>query len=236
MRYLLALLISIFLFPSNSPAESTNVLRPTSTYTDIISSKIINSSIQLSIYSYKPSLGDLNELLRGVGISKTPSDLMTSLSFVIHHLPQLDSRVELGFWSTELSTLPPNPLILNASLTPISYQIIYRPVLLYNYLPIYIGGGIGYLKTNFTGNLTETLEAQGITLGSDASNTIGYVFIGAELLNWEANPGSKNRFGMNASINLEIKRVLKTIETTTTPPLDIILDGTAIGLGVRSKF
>ncbi|RKU25166.1 hypothetical protein C6497_16595 [Candidatus Poribacteria bacterium] len=196
----------------------------------------MNPSIQLSIYSYKPSLGDLNDLLVNLGIPKTPSELMTSLSIVLHHLPQIDSRIEIGYWSTELSTPPPNPLILNASLTPISYQIIYRPELLYNYIPIYIGCGIGYLRANFSGNLTETLEAQGITLGSDASNTIGYVFIGAELLNWESNPGSENRFGMNASINLEIKRILKTIETTTNPPLDIILDGTAIGLGVRTKF
>lgn len=236
MRFLLIILISILLFSSHSPAENTNVLRPTSTYTEIISSKIVNSSIQLSIYSYKPSLGGLNDLLLNLGVPKTPSEIMTSLSIVIHHLPQIDSRIEIGYWSTEISTQSPNPLILNASLTPISYQIIYRPELLYDYIPIYIGCGIGYLRANFSGNLTEALEAQGITLGSDASNTIGYVFIGAELLNWQANPGSENRFGMNASINLEIKRILKTIETTTTPPLDIILDGTAIGLGVRTKF
>ena len=236
MRFLLTILISILLFSSNAPAENTSVLRTTSTYPEIISSKIMNSSIQLSIYSYKPSLGDLNELLLTFGIPKTSSELMTSLSIVLHHLPQIDSRIEIGYWRTELSTLPPNPLILNASLTPISYQFIYRPELLYNYLPIYIGGGIGYLRANFSGDLSETLEAQGITLGSDASNTIGYVFIGAELLNWEANPGSVNRFGMNAIINIEFKRILKTIETTTTPPLNIILDGTAIGLGVRTKF
>lgn len=236
MRYLYAVLIAIFFFSSNSPAENTNLLRPTSTYPEIISSKIVNSSIQFSIYSYKPSLGDLKDLLSSIGIPKTPSELMPSLSIVLHHIPQIDSRIEIGYWKTELSTLPPNQLVLNASLTPISYQLIYRPELLYNYLPIYIGCGIGYLRANFSGNLTETLEAQGITLGSDASNTIGYVFIGAELLNWEVNPGSEDRFGMNASINLEIKRILKTIETTTTPPLDIVLDGTAIGLGVRTKF
>lgn len=236
MRYLLTILIFFLLFSSYSPAENSNVLSPTSNYTEIISSKIINSSFQLSIYSYKPSLGDLNELLLNLGIPKTPSEIMTSLSIVLHHLPQIDSRIEIGFWSTELSTPPPNPFILNASLTPISYQIIYRPELLYDYIPIYIGCGIGYLRATFSGNLTEILEEQGITLGSNASNTFGYVFMGAELLNWEANPGSENRFGMNASINLEIKRILKTIETDTNPPLDIILDGTAIGLGVRTKF
>lgn len=236
MRYIHAILIAIFLGTSNLSAENNNILHPTSTYSEIISSKIVNSSIQFSIYSYRPSLGDLKDLLISLGIPNTPSELMPTLSIVLHHLPQIDSRIEIGYWSTELSTLPPNPLILNATLTPISYQLIYRPELLYNYLPIYLGCGIGYLRANFSGNLMDILEAQGISLESNTSNTIGYVFIGAELLNWEVNPGSELRFGRNASINIEIKRILKTIETTTTPPLDIVLDGTAIGLGVRTKF
>ncbi|MCG9129533.1 hypothetical protein JT359_18240 [Candidatus Poribacteria bacterium] len=236
MRYLLSVFISIFVFSSNSPAENINIFRQSTNYSDIISNKIVNSSLQFSIYSYKPSLGDLNDLLLSIGIPKTSSELMPSLSIVINHLPQIDSRIELGYWSTDLSTTSPDPLTLNASLTPFSYQLIYRPELLYNYIPIYIGGGIGYLRANFSGNLMDTLEAQGITLANNATNTFGYVFIGAELLNWEANPGSEDKFGMNASINIEIKRILKTIETTTTPPLNIVLDGTAIGLGVRTKF
>ena len=236
MRYIYTVLFAIFLLTSNSSAENNNILRPTSNYSEFISNKIVNSSIQFSIYSYKPSLGDLKDLLLSIGIPKTPSELMPTLSIVLHHLPQIDSRIEIGYWRSELSTLPPNPLILNASLTPISYQVIYRPELLYNYLPIYLGCGIGYLRANFSGNLMDTLEAQGITLGSDTSNTIGYVFIGAELLHWEVKPGSEGRFGTNASINIEIKRILKTIETSTTPPLDIVLDGTAIGIGVRTMF
>ena len=47
-----------------------------------------------------------------------------------------------------------------------------------------------------------------------------------KLLQWE----------YNLALNLELKRILKTVETTGTTPLNLILDGTAIGLGVKMAF
>ena len=72
----------------------------------------------------------------------------------------------------------------------------------------------------------DLVEQQGISFNDSSSGLTGYVLIGAELLQWE----------YNLALNLELKRILKTVETTGTTPLNLILDGTAIGLGVKMAF
>lgn len=224
------------MFSCITHAENGQSIRPLPIYHNFLNNYIQDTSIQFSLFSYKPTLGDLNNLLQSVGIQKTPVELMPTVSLVVQHIPQIDSRLEIGYWKTELSTPTPNSMILKTSLLPISYQIIYKPVLLHEYLPVYFGGGIGFINAKFSGSLTEFLEEQGISVGSSASNTIGYVFIGAELFEWKSKSGSDTSFGNNASINIELRRILKKIETTGPQPLNIVLDGTAIGLGVRTQF
>ena len=162
--------------------------------------------------------------------------MMPTVSIVLQHMPELDSRLEIGYWKTQLDTPPPASMSLKATLTPISYQLIYRPVLLHEYLPIYFGAGIGLLRANFDGNIVDVLAEQGVTLNDSASTTTGYVIAGVELFQWQSQSDARATIGNNASINLELKRILKTVETTGTLPLNIVLDGTAIGIGVRSQF
>lgn len=197
---------------------------------------IKTTSLQFAIYSYKPNLGDLNNVLQNVGISKTPVALMPTLSIVLQHIPELDSRLEIGYWRTELQTPGPNSLSITTTLVPISYQMIYRPVLLYQYLPVYFGAGIGLLSADFDGNMVDLLEEQGITLSESGASTSGYVIFGLELFRWQSQSNSQVAIGNNAAITIELKRLLKTFETTGTPPINIILDGTAIGFGVRTQF
>ena len=99
-------------------------------------------------------------------------------------------------------------------------------MLLSEYLPIYLGGGIGYLGASFSGNAIDLIEQQGISFSNSPAGPTGYVFIGAELLEWQDN----------LSLNFEVKRILKTVRTTGTTPLDLILDGTAIGLGIKMRL
>ncbi len=202
----------------------------------LFNQNINSSSLQFAIYSYKPKLGDLNSVLQNVGISKTPVALMPTLSIVLQHRPELDSRFEIGYWRTELQTPAPTSLSITTTLTPISYQLIYRPVLLYQYLPIYFGAGVGLLRANFEGNMVDLLEEQGIMISDSGASTTGYVIVGLELFAWQSQHNTRSSIANNLSFNLEFKRILKTVETTGTPPLKIILDGTAIGLGVRSQF
>jgi len=238
MRYLLVIMFIFFIFSGISQAHPTDVqTTPQSSFLDNLWGQYIRSlSLQFAIYSYKPELGDLNNVLRNVGITNTPVALMPTLSIVLQHIPELDSRLELGYWSTELQTPGQNPLFLSASLIPFSYQLIYRPVLLYQYLPIYIGAGFGVLRSNFSGNIVDLLNQQGIAISNSGSSTTGYVFAGIELFHWKPTTGTHANIGNNASITIEFKRILKSIETTGTLPLNIILDGTAIGLGVSTQF
>lgn len=202
----------------------------------LLNQNINFSSLQFAIYSYKPKLGDLNNILQSVGITKTPIALMPTLSIILQHRPELDSRFEIGYWRTELQTPAPTSLSITASLVPISYQLIYRPVMLHQYLPIYFGAGIGLLHANFDGDMVDLLEEQGFMLSDSGASTTGYVIVGLELYEWQSQPNTRTSIANNLSFNLEFKRILKTLETTGTTPLKIILDGTAIGLGVRSQF
>lgn len=238
MRNLFVLLFLLCILNTSSSVYSAEEQEsyPSPFLHRLFNQNINSSSLQFALYSYKPKLGDLNSVLQNMGISKTPGALMPTLSIVLQHRPELDSRFEIGYWRTELQTPAPTSLSITTTLTPISYQLIYRPVLLYQYLPIYFGAGIGLLRAKFEGNMVDLLKEQGIMISDSGASTTGYVIVGLELYAWQSQPNTRVSIANNLSFNLEFKRILKTVETTGTPPLKIILDGTAIGLGVRSQF
>ena len=207
-----------------------------STFKTFLGQYIESSSLQFSIYSYKPSLDGLAGTLQSFGIQNVPSEFMSTLSIVFNHTSELDSRLEIGYWQAQLDTPPPTAASLKATLVPISYQLIYRPVLLYHYIPIYFGAGFGTMRANFDGDIVDLLAQGGITLTNDATTTIGYVVLGYELLQWKSHQTNRYTLGKNASVNIELKHILKTIETTGNQPINIVLDGTAIGISISSKF
>ncbi len=238
MRYLFVVLFLFFLCSNLSiahPVEEQEAY-PSPRLQSFFNRHIKTSSLQFAIYSYKPKLGDLNNVLQSVGITKTPVAMMPTLSIVFQHMSELDSRLEIGYWRTELQTPGPNSLFITTTLVPISYQLIYRPVFLYEYLPIYFGAGVGLLSANFEGNMIDLLAEQGIMLSNGGTSTTGYVLVGLELFQWQTSSNTRASIGNNAAITFELKRLLKSVETTGTPPINIILDGTAIGFGVSTQF
>jgi len=228
MRLILAVFFLMLLMSSLALAESVDAppLRPTPVLQTLLKEYIGAPSLQFSLFSYKPELGSLAEILQSVGVSKIPSALLPMFSVVFEHTAELDSRLEIGYWQMELEIPLPTSVTLSTTLVPMSYQFIYHPVFLSEFLPIYLGGGIGFLGASFSGDAVDVVEQQGISFDGSSSGATGYVFIGAELFEWENN----------LSLNLELKRILKTVETTGALPLDVILDGTAIGLGVKMRF
>ena len=228
MRLIFACFMSFLLLTPcliAADAVDTPPLRP-SPVRDFLSEYFRLPSFQFSLFSYKPELGGLTDILQSVGVSRVPSALLPTLSAVFEHTPELDSRFEIGYWQMELEIPPPTSANLSTTLIPVSYQLIYRPVLLSEFLPIYLGGGIGFLGIDFSGSAVNLIEQQGISFDDSSPGPTGYVLIGAELIQWE----------YNLALNFELKRILKTIETTGTTPLSLILDGTAIGLGVKMRF
>ena len=227
MRLVFVCFMLLLLMPCLTPADvvDTPPLRP-SPIRDFLGAHLDAPAFQVSLFSYKPELGGLVDILQSVGVSSVPSALLPTFSVVFEHTPELDSRFEFGYWQMELEIPPPTSAHLSTTLIPISYQLIYRPVLLSEFLPIYLGGGIGFLGTRFSGSAVDLIEQQGISFDDSSSGPTGYVLIGAELFQWE----------YNLALNLELKRILKTVKTTGTIPLDLILDGTAIGLGVKMDF
>lgn len=237
-RYLIYLLIFIcFISLSTITVDAdTQVSKQSVVSNKFWDHNIQSSSLQFALYSYKPQLGELNNFLQNVGVTNAPVALMPTFSAVFQHRPELDSRIEIGYWRTELQTVESNSLSLTTTLVPISYQLLYRPVLLNQYLPIYFGVGIGFLRVRFQGNVVNILAEQGIMLANTTLSSTGYVIVGIELFQWQSQADTPAKFGNNTKISIELKRILKTVETTGTIPLNIVLDGTAIGLGVRTQF
>ncbi len=228
MRLIFGCFMSLLLLmPCLTVAETVDTppLRP-SPVRDFLKEHFRFPSLQLSLFSYKPELGDLTNILQSVGVSSVPSAVLPMFSVVFEHTPELDSRFEIGYWQMELDIPPPTSANLSTTLIPVSYQLIYRPVLLSEFLPIYLGGGIGFLGADFSGSAVDLIEQQGISFDDSSSGTTGYVLIGTELFQWEPN----------LVFSLELKRILKTVKTAGAIPLDLILDGTAIGLGVKMRF
>lgn len=227
MRLALACLLLLLLIPCLAPAETTDVqpLRP-SPVRSFLAEHLQFPSLQLSLFSYKPELGGLTDLLQSLGVSELQGASLPTASILFQHSAVLDSRLEIGYWNRDLDILLPTASNLSTTLIPISYQFIYRPVLLSEYLPIYFGGGIGFLGTRFSGSAVDLIEQQGISFDESSSGPTGFIFIGAELLQWK----------QSLSLNFEVKRILKTVETTGTTPLNLILDGTAVGFGVKFRI
>ena len=227
MRLIFVCFMLLLLIPCLTLADAVDTpsLRP-SPVRDFLGKHLDAPSFQVSVFSYKPELGGLTDILQSVGVSSVPSELLPMFSVVFEHTAALDSRFEFGYWQMDLDIPPPTSVNLSATLIPVSYQLIYRPVLLSDFLPIYLGGGIGFLGASFSGSAVDLIEQQGISFDDSSSGLTGYVLIGAELFQWE----------YNLALNLELKRILKTVETTGTTPLNLILDGTAIGLGVKMAF
>ena len=220
--FLLLLLLHCVTFADTTDAPP---LRP-SLVREFLAQHLQAPSFQLSLFSYKPKLGDITTILQSVGVSRIPSALLPMFSVVFEHTPELNSRFEFGYWQMQLDIPPPTSAELSTTLIPASYQIVYRPVLLSEFIPIYVGGGVGFLGASFSGSAVDLIEQQGISFDDSSSGLTGYVFVGAEVLRW----------AQNFSLNFELKRILKTIETTGTTPLNLILDGTAIGFGVEMQF
>ena len=228
MRLIFVCFVSLlFLMPclTSADAVDTQPSRP-SPVRDFLAEHLHFPSFQLSLFSYKPELGVLTDILQSVGVSRIPGALLPTVSVVFEHTSELDSRFEFGYWQMKLDIPPPISANLSATLIPVSYQLIYRPVLLSDFLPIYLGGGIGFLGAGFSGSAIDLIETQGISFDDSSAGPTGYILIGAEVMQWE----------YNLALNIELKRILNTIETTGSTPLNLILDGTAIGFGVKMEF
>ena len=226
MRLVFVCFVCLFLISClTADAMDTPPLRP-SPIRDFLGEHLHFPAFQLSLFSYKPELGGLTDILQSVGVSRVPSALLPMVSVVFEHTSELDSRFELGYWQMDLDIPPPTSATLSTTLIPASYQLIYRPVLVSEFLPIYFGGGVGFLGASFSGSAVDLIEQLGVSFDDSSSGLTGYVLIGAELFQWE----------YNLTLNFEFKRILKTVETAGTTPLNLILDGTAIGLGVKMKF
>ncbi len=228
MRLILVGCLLMLLIPSSLLAESPDAaaVRPSPVLRTFFAKHFRFSSVQASLFSYKPELGNLTDVLRNAGVSEIPAVLMPIVSVVFSHTVELDSRLEIGYWQMQLDIPPPTSATLTTTLVPVSYQLLYRPVLLSEFVPVYFGGGIGFLGANFGGSAIPLISQQGISFDGSSSGLTGYVVLGAELFRWEDT----------LAFHLELKRVLKTVETTGDVPLNVILDGTAIGLGVSMWF
>ena len=227
MRLFVTFLLVLLVIASVSFAETADVqpVRPAPVRAFFVP-YLKTPALQLSLFSYKPSLAGLTDLLQTLGVSQVPGELLTTLSLRFEHTARFASRVALGYWQMDLDVPLPSATRLSATLIPVSYQLLYRPVLLSEYLPIYVGGGIGVLGTRFSGTTVELLEAQGIDFSGSGSGLTGFLLIGADLLAWADR----------VSLNLEVKRILKTVETTGATPLNLVLDGSAIGVGATFRF
>ena len=224
---LIAVCFLLLLITSVTFAETADV-QPTrpSPVRDFLAEHLQFPSFQLSLFSYKVGLDGLTDLLQTLGVSEIPGGTLPTFSAVFEHTDALNSRLEIGYWQMDLDIPLPTASTLSTTLIPTSYQLIYRPVFLSEYVPIYVGGGIGFLGASFSGTAVDLLEQQGISFENGDSGLTGFAFIGADLFQWQDN----------VSLNIEVKRILKTVESTGATPLNVILDGTAIGFGVKMRF
>jgi len=230
--YQLLLAIFLSLIIGNAPLEAAvsseratghellNVPR------DFLKRRIESAELSVSFFSYKPKLEQFTTLLNGLGSPGIDVALMPVISIALTLMPELSSRLEMGYWTNSTEIPPPTVAGLSATFIPISLNLIYRPILLREFIPLYLGGGAGYSHLSVSGSALDVLKQQGVTVDEGNSGLTGYALIGLEYLFLDNQ----------LAITLEAKRVLKTFTTSGMPPLDLNFDGTAIGMGIGFRF
>ena len=191
-----------------------------------ISRGVESTSLHISFLSYKPSLEQFTTLLNSLGALALNAGLMPVVSMKLKHTPELSSQIALGYWTNDTALPPPTSADLSATFIPISFSLLYHPVLLRDFLPLYFGGGVGYSHLSVGGSGLVLLAQQGITLDSGNSGLTGNVQIGLMYLLLDDQ----------LTLTLEAKRILKTFKGSGTIPFDLDFDGTAIGVGVGLHF
>ena len=216
---LCVLLIGTMLVPADA-TEQPGFLR------DFLKDRVESASLDISLYVYKPQLEQFTTLLNGFGVPGIDAALTPFVSVTLNHSRELSSRLEIGYGSISTELPPPNSADLWATFIPVAWHLLYRPVLLHDFIPIYVGGGVGYSHLSTGGSALTLIEAQGITVDGENSGLTGYLLIGFEHRLYEDR----------VSLNFEAKHILKTFVVSETPPLELDFDGTALGISVGLKF
>jgi hypothetical protein len=222
------LIVLLFSVTIASPiaAAQTQQREPSNPLHNLWRRGVASTSLHVSFLSYKPSLEQFTTLLTAFGSPGLDAAIMPSAAVTFTHSPQFSSRLEIGYWKNETEIPPPNASNLSATLIPVSVHLLYRPALLQDFLPLYLGGGVGFSHLSVGGSALDLLEQQGVTVDEDNSGLTGYILVGL------AYPLMNGRL----AFNLEAKRLLKTFTTSGTPPLELDFDGTAIGVGLGLRL
>ena len=228
----LLLIVLIGCFVGNISLESAVVSEmptegeQTSLLPDFMRRSVESTSFHLSFFSYKPNLEQLTTLLNSLGVPALDAGLMPVVSVKLKHMPELSSQIAIGYWTNGTALPPPNAADLSATFIPISFNLLYQPLLLSDLLPLYLGGGVGYSHLSVTGSALPLLAAQGVALDNGNSGLTGYVQIGLTYLLLDDR----------LTLTLEAKRILKTFKGSGAVPFDLDFDGTAVGVGIGLHF
>ena len=228
----LLLIVLIGCFVGNISLESAVVSETptegeqTSLLPDFMRRGVESKSFHLSFLSYKPNLEQLTTLLNSLGVPALDAGLMPVVSVKLKHMPELSSEIAIGYWTNGTALPPPSAADLSATFIPISFNLLYRPLLLSDVLPLYLGGGVGYSHLSVTGSALPLLAAQGVALDNGNSGLTGYAQIGLTYLLLDDR----------LTLTLEAKRILKTFKGGGAVPFSLDFDGTAIGAGVGLHF
>lgn len=198
----------------------------TSLLPDFMRRSVESTSFHLSFFSYKPNLEQLTTLLNSLGVPALNAGLMPVVSVKLKHMPELSSQIAIGYWTNGTTLPPPNAVDLSATFIPISFNLLYQPLLLSDLVPLYLGGGVGYSHLSVTGSALPLLAAQGVALDNGNSGLTGYAQIGLIYLLLDDR----------LTLTLEVKRILKTFKGSGAVPFDLDFDGTAVGVGIGLHF
>ena len=207
---------------SDTPTESE---RPNLSR-DFVRSGVESASFHVSFFSYKPGLTQFTALLNSLGAPALDAGLMPVASIKLKHSTELSSQIALGYWTNDTALPPPTSADLSATFIPISFSLFYRPVMLYDFLPLYFGAGVGYSHLSVAGSGLVLLAEQGIVLDNGNSGLTGNVQIGLTY------PLLEDQL----TLTLEARRILKTFKGSGAVPFDLDFDGTALGVGIGLNF
>lgn len=174
--------------------------------------------------SYKPDLGELDDLLAQFDISAPGASTMYNVFARFKDSPQLSYLLEVGYWENDVS-LPEAvvPIDMEVTFTQASLSVLYYPELIQHYFPLYLGIGGGVAHLDLSGD-TLTLLREVVTKRENTGAS-GSFIVGLEYMVLE-------RF----MVSVQANHIFKTFAVDEEDKLKFSFDGTVVSIGASGRF
>ena len=173
--------------------------------------------------SYKPDLGELDDLIARMDMDAPGASTMYSVFARLKSSPQLSYLVEAGYWENNVFVEQMGTVDVGATFTQLSLSFLYYPELIQEYAPLYLGIGGGVANVKVTGSALALLSD--VVKKRESTGISGNFIVGLEYMILE-----------RVMLSVQANRIFKSLTVDEEGEREFTFDGTVVSIGVSGRL